>query len=67
MSLKVTVDPQACQGYACCLMTAPVVFDLNDEIGKAIVLLPEPDEPLRELVQKAARGCPAHAITVEMT
>ncbi|MGH2929051.1 MAG: ferredoxin [Solirubrobacteraceae bacterium] len=67
MGLKVRVDPEACQGYACCLITAPTVFDMNDETGKAIVLRPEPDESLRDLVEKAARGCPAHAITVETT
>jgi ferredoxin len=65
MGLKVTVDLQACQGYACCMMTAPTVFDLDETVGKAIVLLPEPGEDLRELVEKSARGCPSHAITVE--
>jgi ferredoxin len=29
------------------------------------VLLPEPGEDLRELVEKSARGCPSHAIAVE--
>lgn len=67
MGLKVTVDLNACHGYACCVMTAPEVFDLDDETGKAIVLNPEPDRSLWELVDKAASGCPAHAITVETT
>ena len=65
MGLKVTVDLQACQGYACCMMTAPTVFDLDESVGKAIVLLAEPAEELRELVEKSARGCPSKAIVVE--
>lgn len=65
MSWRVSVDREACQGYACCMMTAPEVFDLDEEAGKAIVLQPEPDVRLRSLVEKAARGCPAHAIMIE--
>lgn len=65
MSWKVRVDPKACQGYACCMMTAPAVFDMDEEVGKAIVLQAEPDDSLRVFVEKAARGCPAHAISIE--
>ena len=65
MGIKVTVDLQACQGYACCMMTAPAVFDMDETVGKAIVLMPEPGEDLHELLEKSARGCPASAITLE--
>jgi ferredoxin len=64
MALKVIVDLKACQGYACCMMTAPSVFDLDEDAGKSIVLR-QPEDTERELVEKAARGCPAHAIVVE--
>lgn len=67
MGLKVTVDLNACQGYACCMMTAPTVFDMDDKVGKAVLLQSEPDSSLRDVAVKAARSCPAHAITVEAT
>jgi len=46
-------------------MTAPTVFDLDESVGKAVVLLPEPGEDLRELVEKSVRGCPSKAIALE--
>ncbi|MFC0862338.1 ferredoxin [Sphaerimonospora cavernae] len=62
---KVTLDQDVCQGYACCVMAVPSVFDLDDGTGKAIVINPEPDASLRSAVEGAARGCPVHAIKVE--
>ena len=62
--MRIRVDLDACQGYACCMMEAPAIFDLDDG-GKAVVLLEEPSEELRELVDKSVRGCPARAIVVE--
>lgn len=65
MSMKVTVDLDTCQGYACCMMEASAVFDLDESAGKAIVLDETPSEELRSEVEAAARTCPARAITVE--
>lgn len=63
--MKVTVDQQLCQGYVCCVMESPEVFDIDEEAGTAILLNAEPEERLRAGVQTAARSCPARAITVE--
>lgn len=65
MSMKVIVDMEACQGYACCMMEAPAVFDLDEAAGKAILLQETPGEEARAEVESAARNCPARAITVE--
>jgi ferredoxin len=62
--MQVTIDLQACQGYACCMMAAPELFDLDEASGKAFLVDQAPTESLRESAEKAARGCPAHAITV---
>jgi ferredoxin len=67
MSLTVVVDLDACQGYVCCLMQAPEVFDLDERGEKAVVRQPEPPPELREKVLAAARACPSHAIRVEST
>lgn len=63
--MRVSIDLKACQGYACCMMTAPELFDLDDEAGKAVLVQEEPADSLRERAEQAARGCPAHAILVE--
>ena len=65
MSLQVVVDLNACQGYACCLMEAPAVFDLDEAVGKVTVLDASPSEERRAEVESAARACPAHAITIQ--
>jgi ferredoxin len=45
-------------------MTAPQVFDMDDEQGKAFVIQTHPDDSLRDLCEKAVRGCPTHAISI---
>lgn len=65
MSMKVKVDLDACQGYACCMMEAPEVFDLDEEASKVILLQERPPEQLRSKVEAAVRGCPAHALSLE--
>jgi len=65
MSMKVTVDLDACQGYACCMMEAPTVFDLDESAGQAILLQENPADDLRTQVEAAARACPSRAIVVE--
>ena len=65
MSLQVIVDLNACQGYACCIMEAPTVFDLDEDAGKVIVLDESPSDELRSMAETAARACPARAIDVK--
>jgi ferredoxin len=62
--MKVILDLDACQGYACCMMEAATVFDLDDDAGKAILLQEELSDELRAQVESAARACPAKAIRV---
>ncbi len=65
MGIRVRVDMAGCQGYACCVMESPAVFDLDEDAGKVILLMESPDESLRASVAAAVRGCPAKAITTE--
>jgi ferredoxin len=65
MSLRVTVDLNTCQGYVCCVMEAPEVFDIDDDAGKAVLLQEQPSDALRGKVEAAARACPARAIRVD--
>ncbi|MGH9110335.1 MAG: ferredoxin [Acidimicrobiales bacterium] len=67
MGYRVSIDPDKCQGYACCVMTAPAIFDLGEDAGKAVVIQPEPGDAMRDLAEKAVRGCPTHAISISET
>lgn len=62
---KVTIDRNVCQGYACCVMAVPSVFDLDAGTGRAVVVTAEPADSLRSAVNGVARGCPVHAIRLE--
>lgn len=63
--MKVTIDLASCQGYACCMMEAPELFDLDEEAGKAVLLDPDPPQELWAKAEAAVRACPAKAIRVE--
>jgi ferredoxin len=65
MGLKVLIDIEACQGYACCMMEAPTMFDLDEATGKAFLLDENPTDGLRSDAERAVRACPARAITLE--
>lgn len=62
--MKVTVDQSVCREYANCVIESPDVFDLDDESGKAVVLVAEPDPSQFDEVRAAAASCPVKAITL---
>ncbi len=63
--MRVTVDPDRCEGHGRCYALAPTVFQ-PDEIGNAEVvgegLVAPGDE---EQARLAAANCPEQAITIE--
>jgi ferredoxin len=61
--MKVTVDPDRCQGHARCWDICPEVFSLNEE-GNAEVLVPEVPAGLADQVEKAVANCPERAISL---
>lgn len=63
--MRVSVDQRLCREYANCVIESPDVFDIDDAVGKAVVLLPDPEQPLHAEVRAAAAACPVHAITLE--
>jgi ferredoxin len=62
--MKVVADLSACQGYVCCIMAAPEVFDVDADSGKVALLQAEPDDHLRAQVEEAVRTCPAGALKI---
>jgi ferredoxin len=63
--MRVSVDLTRCQGYANCLLEAPGIFDLDDDSGLAVVLVPEPGPEAHDAARRAERMCPVTAIVVD--
>ncbi|MEV7283866.1 ferredoxin [Streptomyces sp. NPDC093252] len=59
----VSIDPDHCIGAGNCYLTAPGVFD-QDEDGFGTVRPGRADGGGDPLLREAARGCPAQAISV---
>ena len=63
--MKVIVDELRCDAHGVCVEACPEVFALSDDDDKVRVLNDEPDESLRESVNRAVALCPKAAISVE--
>ena len=64
MTFKVHVDEDLCIGAGQCVLVAPQIFDQDDK-GLVILLDAAPPRALHEAARKAAKLCPARAITIE--
>ncbi len=63
--MKVIVDELRCDAHGVCVAACPEVFALEDTDDVVRVLVDEPDDSLREKLQKAALACPKAAIRIE--
>jgi ferredoxin len=63
--MKVIVDVVRCRGAGLCALTAPDVFDQDEEDGTVLVLDAEPPPAQHEAVTAAARLCPNSVIRLE--
>ena len=63
--MKVTIDPDKCQGHGRCFSLAPSLFDA-DELGQGFVIgdgeVPAGEEDAARLAQS---NCPEYAIEIE--
>lgn len=62
--VRVSVDKDMCIGAGQCVVTAPDVFDQDDD-GMVELLTDSPAEADRDAVKEAEHVCPARVITVE--
>jgi ferredoxin len=62
--MRVIADRDRCVAGGQCVLAAPDVFDQEDDDGTVIVLQAQPAVDQERSVQRAARLCPASAITV---
>lgn len=62
--MKITIDPDMCQGNGLCLAKAPQVFALGDD-ERAFVVQAEPGDDLADAVRAAVNACPTQAISID--
>ncbi|HEV2673778.1 MAG TPA: ferredoxin [Aliidongia sp.] len=63
--IKIHIDQVKCVGAGQCVMASPQVFDQREEDGIVFLLMDEAPADLVASVRKAAKLCPAVAITLE--
>ncbi|MFI9559216.1 ferredoxin [Nonomuraea endophytica] len=61
--MDVILDKDKCIGAGMCVLSAPSVFDQDDD-GIAVVLDPHPAADQYAAIREASLVCPAAAITV---
>ncbi|MET9415685.1 ferredoxin [Streptomyces klenkii] len=61
--MRITTDTGRCVGAGQCVLTAPRVFDQDDD-GLVTLLLAEPGAGEEAAVRLAAGLCPSRAVTV---
>jgi ferredoxin len=62
--MKIEVDREVCCSSGMCVLTAPDLFDQDEDDGRVVVLVAEPPEESQDLARQAAQLCPSRAITV---
>jgi ferredoxin len=62
--MRITLDVDRCEGFASCVISAPELFDLDDERNVAVLLDPSPSGESVAAAGEAAASCPMRAITI---
>jgi ferredoxin len=62
--MKVSVDPNKCQGHTLCWLAAPDAFVLDDVDGHASPVSEVVAPEYQQMVTEAALSCPEQAIEV---
>jgi ferredoxin len=65
--MRITIDPNRCQGHALCGLTAPDLFVIDEETGHASVRSESVPAELEALAERAVAGCPEQAIAMHYT
>jgi ferredoxin len=63
--MRVSVDPEKCQGHNRCYSLAPELFDVDDYGYATAVGDGEVPPGMEEKARLAAENCPEFAITIE--
>ncbi|MEU9122438.1 ferredoxin [Streptomyces sp. NPDC048506] len=64
ITVTISIDRDRCVGAGMCALTAPEVFDQDDEDGLVLLRSAEPSPDRAAAARQAAGLCPARVITV---
>jgi ferredoxin len=62
--MKVRVDREKCVASGQCVLSAPALFDQDENDGTVILLNDDPSPDQHDAARLAAQMCPASVITV---
>jgi ferredoxin len=62
--MRVVVDRERCVGAGMCVLTAPEVFDQDDEEGRVLLLDASPTTDRQVAARAAVTVCPSGAVAV---
>ncbi len=62
--MKVSIDPERCQGHTMCALTAPGLFTIRDDDAIASVVSEDVPSTLKSQARLAANSCPERAIVI---
>jgi ferredoxin len=63
--MRIVADREVCIGAGMCVLTAPAVFDQDDDEGLVVVLVDMPGEADGPAVREAVRLCPSGALSID--
>lgn len=63
-TIRLSADRDRCAGAGMCALTAPGVFDQDDELGLVVLLDAAPGPEQRAAARMAVGLCPAGALTL---
>ncbi|MBA3906716.1 MAG: (4Fe-4S)-binding protein [Pseudonocardiales bacterium] len=61
--MRVAAERDVCVGAGMCVMSAPAVFDQDDE-GVVVLLVDEPAGPAAAAAREAVRLCPSGSLSI---
>ncbi|MFE0812908.1 ferredoxin [Streptomyces sp. NPDC058794] len=62
--MRIEADLEMCCAAGMCALTAPEVFDQDEEEGTVVVLVDRPPAEHHAAVRDAVRACPSRALSL---
>lgn len=62
--MRIEADRERCASSGMCVLTAPDVFDQDEEDGRVVLLLPDVTAEQEAEVRKAIQLCPSRALSL---
>ena len=62
--MRIEADRERCASSGMCVLTAPDVFDQDEDDGRVVLLMPDVTEEQEAAVRKAIQLCPSRALSL---